>query len=233
LGTPSNFALTVLSLLLHQLFYYAGPAIAAESSESDLFVIPECTKIQIVLDDTIDSRGLRTRQVRDYAKDYIWPEAKDPPSVAQVGNFSRSHLIDAPGSILAPPGEQIRAHTTENIVVDGKICIPAKSLIYGFVTSFPHSKRVYALGFDRLPLPNGKMMTISAIPRARGQILHVHRSGADLLFQASQACVETIDASQQPCVQKNQVKWVALMIGHGNKSPDLQEGDEITLETMP
>lgn len=196
------------------------PATAPAFTKGDLFVIPCGTKIRIALQDSIDSGALRARQpVVDYTK--------------VERHFAHGALIDGPASLPAPPGEQVRAYTTEDIEVDGKIYIPARALICGHVTSISTSSlatNTYALGFDRLTLPNGKVIVISAVPLARGGLLRVLRAGEQIFLNSNIAGIETIGTGQQQFVQKDQPSWAALIRGTRHKSPDLQAGDEITIE---
>jgi hypothetical protein len=117
--------------------------------------------------------------------------------------------------------QQIKAHTTEDILVDGKVCIPAKSIITGTIGTYSgHSwGNAYTVVFNSITRSdNNQTISIYAVPLVHGFVLRVKRSGEDIRLSAS---VGTPHAMGK----------VAVIFGTRSCPPDLKAGDEIRIET--
>ncbi len=76
-------------------------------------------------------------------------------------------LLDSLSSATAAPGDSVRARVSSDVYEDGRLAIPAGSEVVGVVTEAVPLRRVggrarLGLEFDRLELPSGESVPISA-----------------------------------------------------------------------
>jgi hypothetical protein len=131
--------------------------------------------------------------------------------------------------------QQVRACLKENILIGGKVCLPANSLMYGYASNFNQLSKwpAYCLSFDSINLSTGQSIPIAAIPVVRGLILKVTRHGQVMFFHADVGSDKMIDKDHHRShIMQESGKMVGIIRGTRQISPDLKEGDEITVETV-
>jgi hypothetical protein len=116
--------------------------------------------------------------------------------------------------------QQIRAHTTEDVLVDGKVCIPANTKITGSIGTRSGCRwGAYTVVFNQLTRSNNNQtISIFAVPVVRGGVLRVKREGEEITLRADVGAIHTMSK-------------VAAILGTRLCSPDLKAGDEISLQT--
>ena len=127
-------------------------------------------------------------------------------------------LRDSVDSKNITSGQQVFAYTTEDILADGKVCIPTKSLVQGSL-SVAVGRRLtgYTVNFNRLTLADSNQtISIVAIPLVRGGIFCVRRSGEELQLRAGGGWTVQTDP---------------VISGTRQCSSDLMTGDEFTIQT--
>jgi hypothetical protein len=133
-------------------------------------------------------------------------------------------------------GEQkIRAYLKENIIIGGKVCLPTNSLVSGYANNFHQLSKLpaYCLSFSSITLSTGQSIPIAAIPVVRGLVLKVTRHGQVMSFHANVGSDKMIDNDHHRThIMQESGKMVAMIRGSRQVSPDLKEGDEITVETL-
>lgn len=89
------------------------------------------------------------------------------PITVPVGTPLEVEFLDSVSSETALPGDRFRARVFRDVVVDGRVAIPAGSGIEGTVTEAVPLKEIggqarLGLTFDRLELPSGERVTLHA-----------------------------------------------------------------------
>lgn len=131
-------------------------------------------------------------------------------------------LDDSLDSVHLTDKQTIRAHVKDDILVDGKVCIPANTICLGrVVKDANHTGREYTLDFDQLSFSNGSTITLSAIPRVRGSVVKVKRNLQEFALTAAEGRIPTDNHAL--------TKRVAIITGSRLVPPDLNAGDEIVL----
>ncbi len=98
------------------------------------------------------------------------PAPRPQPEILTVAAGTRLpvEFLDGVSSRSSQPGDSFRARVTEDIAADGVVVIPAGSIVKGSVTEAASLKKIggtarLALEFERLELPSGEAVPITAV----------------------------------------------------------------------